>query len=377
LPSLLYLASSTKRHTQRDDHTSSFWYDLCQKFVNGKFKSQSAFLRSEESGQDVSLKHQSTFNQALKRYNSGELPNNGSKRNRPSPYEDVKEKVLEYIEFQARLYKRDKCGLSWALLKHKSLVFAEQLGHDVNTFKAGDYFIASILKKGNKKSIELHGEGMDMSEEDQAKKWETFFSSLRETMEKFDITLDRLYNADQTGLFYNKFPNRLYIDKDQQDYRGIKQMKSKDRVTLMVATSASGKKVPLFMVGKSKNPECFKLCGGVLPMAYTHQPNAWFDRDVTMHWINTVLWPWHVQEHGNVFCLLLLDNCPAHINLDKNKLPPKLVIEFFPPNCTSFLQPADMGMIACLKVGYKANMLRKLLAICDDESLYQEAMTAG
>jgi hypothetical protein len=92
-------------------------------------------LRSEESGQDVSLKHQSTFNQALKRYNSGELPNNGSKRNRPSPYEDVKEKVLEYIEFQARLYKRDKCGLSWALLKHKSLVFAEQLGHDVNNLR--------------------------------------------------------------------------------------------------------------------------------------------------------------------------------------------------------------------------------------------------
>jgi hypothetical protein len=210
----------------------------------------------------------------LKRYNSGELPNNGTKQNRPSPYDDVKEKVLEYIELRARLYKRNTCGLSWALLKHKSLVFAEQLGHDVNNFKAGDYFIASILKKGNKKSIELHGEGMDMSEEDQAKNRETFFSSLRETMEKFDITLDRLYNADQTGLFYNKLPNRLYIDKDQQDYRGVKQMKSKDRVTLMVASSASGKKVPLFMVGKSKNPECFKLCGGVLPMAYTHQSNA-------------------------------------------------------------------------------------------------------
>jgi CRISPR/Cas system-associated endonuclease Cas1 len=74
LPSLLYLASSTKRHTQRNDHTSSFWYDLCQKFVNGKFKFQLAFLRSEESGQDVSLQHQSTFHRALKRYNSGELP---------------------------------------------------------------------------------------------------------------------------------------------------------------------------------------------------------------------------------------------------------------------------------------------------------------
>jgi len=36
-----------------------------------------------------------------------------------------------------------------------------------------------------------------------------------------------------------------------------------------------------------------------------------------------------------------------------------------------------MGMIACLKVGYKANMLRRLLAICDNDSLYQEALEAG
>ncbi len=90
-----------------------------------------------------------------------------------------------------------------------------------------------------------------------------------------------------------------------------------------------------------------------------------------------MLWPWHLDHHGNVTCLLLLDSCPAHANLDKNKLPSKLVILFFPPNCTSLLQPADMGMIACLKVGYKANMLRRLLANCNDDSLYQEALDAG
>jgi hypothetical protein len=34
---VVYLAFSTKQHTQHNDPTSSFWYDLCQKFVNGKF----------------------------------------------------------------------------------------------------------------------------------------------------------------------------------------------------------------------------------------------------------------------------------------------------------------------------------------------------
>ncbi|MGH7954417.1 MAG: hypothetical protein ACREOZ_00495, partial [Gloeomargaritales cyanobacterium] len=55
-------------------------------------------------------------------------------------------------------------------------------------------------------------------------------------------------------------------------------------------------------------------------------------------------------------------------------LPTNLVIEICPANCTSFMQPADMGMIARLKIGYKALMLRKLLAICDDQELYEETL---
>jgi hypothetical protein len=166
------------------------------------------------------------------------LQNDDAKRIRTSPFDDVKEKLLQYIELRAQLYKRDKCGLSWALLREKALYYAEQLGHD--DFMAGDYFIASVLQKGNKKCIALHGEGMEMSEEDKVSKRASFTSTLRAYMERYDLSIDCVYNTDQTGLFYNKLPNRIYIDKGEQDYRGIKQMKSMDRVTLMVATSGAG-----------------------------------------------------------------------------------------------------------------------------------------
>jgi hypothetical protein len=35
-----------------------------------------------------------------------------------------------------------------------------------------------------------------------------------------------------------------------------------------------------------------------------------------------------------------------------------------------------MGMISCLKVGYIAEILRCLLAICDELALYEEAVAA-
>jgi hypothetical protein len=362
---------------KRLDRSHSFWHDLCRKYVQGKYSSCNAFLRSADSGSDVSIHDARTFQRALLKFKEGSLKNDDKKRKKASPYEDIRAKLIEYIELRERLYKRDKCGLSWALLKEKALIFGEQLGHG-GTFKAGDSFIQGALQAANKKGVFLHGEGMEMTLEEQIVNKHCFIVGMREKMEEYNISLDRVYNADQTGLFFNKLPNRMYINCNEKHYRGVKQMKSKDRVTLMVASSAAGAKIPLFMVGKSKQPECFRLlAGGKPPMHYHHQPNAWFDREVTLVWINTVLWPWHLQQFGDVHCLLLLDNCPAHSNLDESKLPRKLIIYFFPPNCTSFLQPADQGMIACLKVGYKANMLKKLLAVCDDSVLYDEAIAAG
>ncbi len=85
-----------------------------------------------------------------------------------------------------------------------------------------------------------------------------------------------------------------------------------------------------------------------------------------------MFWPWHVRRHGDVKCLLLLDNCTALKDIDQVEnyiKPPNLTTVFFPPNLTSRHQPADMCLIAVLKVGYKRRMLQILLDLynnCDD-----------
>lgn len=38
-------------------------------------------------------------------------------------------------------------------------------------------------------------------------------------MELYDISIDCLYSADQTGLFYETLPNHMYIDQYVQDYQ--------------------------------------------------------------------------------------------------------------------------------------------------------------
>eukprot|EP00978_Attheya_sp_CCMP212_P019422 scaffold54421_cov57-Attheya_sp.AAC.2 len=130
-------------------------------------------------------------------------------------------------------------------------------------------------------------------------------------------------------------------------------MKSKDRVTLMIiCTAADGTKVPLSIIGKAKKTECFHLCENdkVPLLAYKGQRNAWFDKEVTMWWLLVhVFWPHHLQVHGDVPCLLLLDNASVQTNLDLSVLPANLHMMYVPPNVTNMHQPADMGMIASLK----------------------------
>lgn len=203
-----------------------------------------------------------------------------------------------------------------------------------------------------------------------------FKSNLARVIGKYNIDDSRIYNADQTGLFYQKLPNFFYADQEaRRTMRGTKQMKAKERVTLMVGCAASGAKIPLFMVGKSKTPTCFKLArDGNPPMDYTHQTNAWFDKAVMITWINNVFWPYHERTHGEkVHALLILDNFSGQKDFNEELLPEHLHIVYLPPNTTSTNQPCDQGIIACLKVGYRSIMLRKLLSIFDADGGFDRA----
>jgi hypothetical protein len=97
-------------------------------------------------------------------------------------------------------------------------------------------------------------------------------------IEDKNIPIECIYNGDQTGLYYQKLPNRVYISKDNKaTVAGVKQMKDKTRITAMICTAADGSKVPLAIVGKPKKTTCFRISDDEPPIVYTNHKNAWFD----------------------------------------------------------------------------------------------------
>jgi hypothetical protein len=73
-----------------------------------------------------------------------------------------------------------------------------------------------------------------------------------------------------------------------------------------------------------------------------------------------------VKKQTGRCILLLMDNAPGHFEaLERDNIQ----IVFFPPNCTSWKQPCDMGIITALKKRYKYLYLKDVLDFyeLDDE----------
>ena len=85
---------------------------------------------------------------------------------------------------------------------------------------------------------------------------EHFKEELKELIEREHLTLEQLYNCDETGLYYRMLPAKTLASRSEREASGMKKMK--ERVTLMTCLNASGMhKMPLVVVGKSANPRCF------------------------------------------------------------------------------------------------------------------------
>ena len=63
--------------------------------------------------------------------------------------------------------------------------------------------------------------------------------------------------------------------------------------------------------------------------------------------------------------LLFIDNFSSHFI--KNSCLKNVKIAYFPPNCTSKLQPLDQGIIALFKKCYRATMIIRLIELIDAE----------
>lgn len=235
------------------------------------------------------------------------------------------------------------------LVRKKANEFAERL--NVTNFDANNGFITRFVKRHDLKYESKSGESESVNE-DIVIEWK---KSLKEKYNSYEPK--NIFNIDETGIFWRLLQNKTY-SLPEESAKGYKKIK--DRITVLFLVNMDGSERLIVVIGKYKNPRCFKGIKNFPIWLYLHNRTAWMTSE-TFNEIMLKLDKRMRKQNRNI--LVFLDNCASHPFLNLNNI--KLL--FLPPNTTSRLQTLDAGIIRSFKQRYRNRMLEYIIEILDGD----------
>lgn len=186
----------------------------------------------------------------------------------------------------------------------------------------------------------------------------------------------QVYNMDETGLFFKTQFKRTLVRAGEKNVKGFKIDKS--RVTLMLCSSMSGHRCPVVIIGHSANPRALSRAQWhPNNVTYRSSKNAWVTKDVFRAWLQDDFAPCALSQVAAVSdntlhkVVLLLDNFEGH-KVEPKDVPEGVELVFFPPNCTSLIQPQDQGVCHAFKKIYTKRLLVKYSGREDNTENFQQ-----
>jgi hypothetical protein len=181
-----------------------------------------------------------------------------------------------------------------------------------------------------------------------------FFELLKQVMDKFHFTADRIFNVDETGI--TTVPNKPSKVLATVGKRQVGIMTSAERgqlVTVEICFSAAGHYIPpLFVFPRVRmKPELMDRA----PPGSVGVPHAsgWMQSDIFTQWLKHFIT--HTTPTATRPVLLILDGHKTHTaNLDVINLAREnnITILCLPPHCSHRLQPLDVGFMKPLMTFY-------------------------
>ncbi|XP_053956284.1 jerky protein homolog-like, partial [Anastrepha ludens] len=135
----------------------------------------------------------------------------------------------------------------------------------------------------------------------------------------------------------------------------------KQRNTFLCCSNATGShKLKLLVIGKAKNPRCFK--NFQCPTDYRSSKSVWMTSAVFKKWFHEPFVPqvtsFLKEKTLPIKALLLIDNAPSQPNeAELTTESGQISAMFMPPNVTPLIQPMDRNAIKITKLHYRNSLL--------------------
>ena len=166
---------------------------------------------------------------------------------------------------------------------------------------------------------------------------------------------NRIWNCDETA-FCTSANSIKILARGVQSVHENGGGSGREHSTVHCAASASGKRLPPFILYKGKNLYKKWTEGGPAGALYGTNESGWMDASVFLSWFNKlfVLAVSYLSRSGPV--VLFMDGHHSHISLEliKTAKANNITLQCLPPNTMHITQPLDVGVFAPLKKAWKA-----------------------
>lgn len=291
-----------------------------------------------------------------------DLTTSDRKSMKKSEYEKTSEALFLWFSQQ----RQKGSPISGPILQEKALFFRNKLDEGEKDFTASTGWLDRWKKRYGIRQLEICGEKLSADSEVVG----GFCEKFQQIVKIENLTLDQIYNCDETGLNFKMLPSKTLASKEEKAAPGLK--KSKERVTVLAAANASGNhKLQLMVIGKSAKPRALKnITKSALPVSYTNQKSAWMDKTIFKKWFLEEFVPetkkYLKKQNLPLKAILTLDNAGCHPGEEELTCDGIRAL-FFPPNVTSLIQPMDQGVLEAMKKKYRRRLLQSMLQATEGE----------
>ena len=179
-----------------------------------------------------------------------------------------------------------------------------------------------------------------------------FFHLLKELMDEYNFTPDRIFNVDETGIsIVPKTSPKIIARKGRRQVGGLTAGERGENVTAEICMSAAGTYMPPMLIFP-RVKENQELLNDAPPGAWGEfHKSGYMQTDIFTKWFEKFVQFSKATPENKV--LLLLDGHVTHVrNLKVIDMAKENGVEIlcFPPHCTHKMQPLDVGFNGPLNI---------------------------
>lgn len=249
--------------------------------------------------------------------------------------------------------------ISGPMIAQKAQELHKELGYSDN-FTASNGWLDRFKVRNGIKLCGLR----DVKTESDTSAVAPFKAELESLAQWYNLSLEQIYNADETDLFWRMLPNP---NDDMNEVKASVRV-YRERMTVLCCSNATGShKLPLVCIGRGKRSRTFNSQElRSLPIQYYSQETAWMDSEIFKNWFHTNFIPavrQHLSSQGlSENALLLIDKNPSHPDDQHLRSEDSLIfVQYFPAKVKSLIQPMEQGIIHDLKLIYRFDLLTELI----------------